>query len=145
MELTVRGHRTYCYTGGKDFDASKPTAVFLHGVLNDHSVWGLQSRYLANHGWNVLAVDLPGHCRSAGEAPSSTEQAADFVKKDDFNNYYIRCVGKHVTIKINGETTVDDDFAKMPEEGIIAFQLHAGGPMEVTFSHIEFKELNGKK
>jgi pimeloyl-ACP methyl ester carboxylesterase len=61
-------HTTYCYTGGKAFDAAKPTVVFIHGVLNDHSVWILQSRYLANHGWNVLAVDLPGHCRSAGEA-----------------------------------------------------------------------------
>jgi pimeloyl-ACP methyl ester carboxylesterase len=51
------------------FDAAKPTVVFIHGVLNDHSVWILQSRYLANHGWNVLAVDLPGHCRSGGDAP----------------------------------------------------------------------------
>jgi pimeloyl-ACP methyl ester carboxylesterase len=53
--------------------------VFIHGVLHDHSVWILQSRYLANHGWNVLAVDLPGHCRSAGEAPSSVEEAAAFI------------------------------------------------------------------
>ena len=53
--------------------------VFIHGVLHDHSVWILQSRYLANHGWNVLAVDLPGHCRSAGEAPASVEEAADFI------------------------------------------------------------------
>lgn len=79
MELTVRGHRTYCYTGGKPFEASKPTVVFIHGVLHDHSVWILQTRYLAHHGFNVLAVDLPGHCRSAGDAPSSVEEAADFV------------------------------------------------------------------
>ncbi len=79
MELLVNGHPTYCYTGGKAFDAALPTAVFIHGVLNDHSVWALQSRYLANHGWNVLAIDLPGHCRSAGEAPSSVEEAAGFV------------------------------------------------------------------
>lgn len=79
MELTVNGSTTYCYTGGKAFDAARPTVVFLHGVLNDHSVWGLQSRYMANHGWNVLAADLPGHCRSAGEAPSSVEEGADFV------------------------------------------------------------------
>ncbi|MEX1165382.1 MAG: alpha/beta hydrolase, partial [Hydrogenophaga sp.] len=52
---------------------------FIHGVLNDHSVWILQSRYLAHHGWNVLAVDLPGHCKSEGEAPESVEAAADFV------------------------------------------------------------------
>lgn len=79
MELTVNGARTYCYTGGKAFDAAKPTVVMIHGVLNDHSVWILQSRYLANHGWNVLAVDLPGHCRSAGEAPASVEDAATFI------------------------------------------------------------------
>jgi pimeloyl-ACP methyl ester carboxylesterase len=79
MILTVNGHPTYCYTGGKTFDAAKPTVIFIHGVINDHSVWILQSRYLAHHGWNVLAVDLPGHCRSAGEAPSSVEEGAAFV------------------------------------------------------------------
>ena len=79
MELEVNGNKTYCYTGGKSFDAALPTALFIHGVLNDHSVWGLQSRYLAHHGWNVLAVDLPGHCRSSGDAPSSVEEAADFT------------------------------------------------------------------
>ena len=79
MELTVQGAKAYCYTGGKPFDAAKPTVVFIHGVLNDHSVWILQTRYLAHHGWNVLAVDLPGHCRSGGEAPATVEAAADFV------------------------------------------------------------------
>ncbi|MEC5212138.1 pimeloyl-ACP methyl ester carboxylesterase [Polaromonas sp. CG_9.5] len=79
MELLVNGTKTYGYTGGKPFDAAQPTVVFIHGVLNDHSVWILQSRYLAHHGWNVLAVDLPGHCRSAGDAPSSVEEAAQFI------------------------------------------------------------------
>ena len=79
MYLQVNNHTTYCYTGGKAFDAAKPSIVFIHGVLHDHSVWILQSRYLANHGWNVLAVDLPGHCKSEGDAPSSVEEAADFV------------------------------------------------------------------
>jgi len=71
---------------------------------------------------------------------------ANLVKKilkvEDFNDYSIKCTGKHVTIKLNGETTVDDDFAELPDEGIIAWQLHAGYPnMEVTFRNIEFKEL----
>jgi pimeloyl-ACP methyl ester carboxylesterase len=79
MYIDVQLARTYCYTGGKPFDASKPTVVFIHGVLNDHSVWILQTRYLAHHGWNVLAVDLPGHGKSAGEAPASVEEAADFI------------------------------------------------------------------
>ena len=79
MELVVQGHRTYCYTGGKTIDPARPTVVFIHGVLNDHSVWILQSRWFANHGWNVLAVDLPGHCRSEGPPPASVEAAADFI------------------------------------------------------------------
>jgi pimeloyl-ACP methyl ester carboxylesterase len=79
VELQVNGAKTFCYTGGKPFDAAKPTVVFVHGVLNDHSVWILQTRYFAHHGWNVLAPDLPGHCKSAGEPPKSVEEAADFV------------------------------------------------------------------
>jgi pimeloyl-ACP methyl ester carboxylesterase len=79
MKFTVNGHSTYCYTGGKAFDAAKPTLIFIHGVLNDHSVWILQTRYLAHHGWNVLALDLPGHCRSAGTPPATVEEAADFI------------------------------------------------------------------
>jgi pimeloyl-ACP methyl ester carboxylesterase len=79
MELTVNGAKTFCYTGGKPFDREKPTVVFLHGVLNDHSVWILQTRYFAHHGWNVLAPDLPGHCKSEGEPPRSVEEAAAFV------------------------------------------------------------------
>ncbi|HSV82340.1 MAG TPA: alpha/beta hydrolase [Ramlibacter sp.] len=80
MELQVNGARTYCYTGGKAFAADQPTVVFLHGVLNDHSVWILQTRYFAHHGWNVLAPDLPGHCRSAGEPPRSVEEGVEFVR-----------------------------------------------------------------
>ncbi len=79
MYLTVNGHRTYCYTGGKAFNPAQPSVVFIHGVLNDHSVWILQSRFLANHGWNVLAIDLPGHCRSDGDATATVEQAADCI------------------------------------------------------------------
>lgn len=79
MEFTVNSHTTYCYSGGKPLDAAKPTVVFVHGGLHDHSVWILQSRFFANHGWNVLVPDLPGHCRSKGAPPVSVEAAAEFV------------------------------------------------------------------
>ena len=79
MDIVVGGHKTFCYTGGKALDPAKPTSIFVHGALNDHSVWILQTRYLANHGWNVLAPDLPGHGKSAGDAPRTVEAAAEFV------------------------------------------------------------------
>lgn len=79
-----------------------------------------------------------GHMMKAAD----TKKVAAILKKDDFNDYQIKCVGKHVTIAINHETIVDGDFDIMPEEGIIAFQLHVTRePMEVTFKDIEFKEV----
>ncbi len=66
MRLTVAGHETYAYTGARPLVATQPTVVFVHGAAHDHSIWALQSRYVAHHGSNVLAVDLPGHGRSDG-------------------------------------------------------------------------------
>ena len=79
MMIDVNGAPAYGYTGGKAFDAARPTIVFLHGAQNDHSVWALQSRYFAWHGWNVLAPDLPGHGRSGGDALASVEAMADWL------------------------------------------------------------------
>ncbi len=70
---------SYCYTGGKAFDPALPTVVMIHGAQNDHSVWALQSRYLAHHGFGVLAVDLPGHGRSRGPALRTVEDMAAWL------------------------------------------------------------------
>ena len=79
MILNVQGKQAYCYTGGKAFDASRPTVAFIHGAQNDHSVFALQTRYFAHHGFNVLAVNLPGHGRSEGPALASVPDMADWL------------------------------------------------------------------
>ena len=79
MELNVQGRRAYAYTGGKAFDATLPCIVFIHGALNDHSVWTLLARWFAHHGHAVLAVDQPGHLRSAGPVLPDVEGLADWV------------------------------------------------------------------
>jgi pimeloyl-ACP methyl ester carboxylesterase len=79
VDLKVDGEQTYAYTGGRPFDPSLPTVVFIHGAEHDHCVWVLQSRYLAHHGRSVLAVDLPGHGRSAGPPLRSVEAMADWI------------------------------------------------------------------
>ncbi len=79
MNLTVQGRQAYAYTGGKPFDASLPTIVFVHGALNDHSVWTLLARWAAHHGFGVLAVDLPGHMRSASPALTNVEAMAEWL------------------------------------------------------------------
>jgi pimeloyl-ACP methyl ester carboxylesterase len=79
MRLNVDGDECFVYTGSRPLDAVKPTIVFVHGAANDHSVWALQSRYFAHHGYNVLAVDLPGHGRSVGNAQGTVEAIADWI------------------------------------------------------------------
>ncbi|MBB3261250.1 pimeloyl-ACP methyl ester carboxylesterase [Paraburkholderia bannensis] len=79
MIADVAGKHVYAYTGGRAFDPACPTVVFVHGAQHDHSVWGLQSRYFAHHGFSVLAVDLPGHMRSAGPALTSIGALADWL------------------------------------------------------------------
>ena len=83
MKLSVQGQTgavpAYAYTGGKPFDAALPCVVFIHGALHDHSVWTLLARWYAHHGHSVLALDLPGHGRSAGPALASVEALADWV------------------------------------------------------------------
>ena len=79
MKLQVDGREAYAYTGGKPFDATLPCVVLVHGALNDHTVFTLLARWLAHHGHGVLAVDLPGHVRSAGPALHTIEAMADWL------------------------------------------------------------------
>jgi hypothetical protein len=85
---------------------------------------------------------------------SSPDQIKKAVKEAEFNDYYILAKGTKITIKINGETMVDQDFPKLPgkdakdapKDGIIAFQAHTGFPkgMRVEFKDIKFTDLSKK-
>lgn len=79
MNFTVRNQPAYAYSGSKPLDAAMPGIVFIHGAANDHSVWQLQSRYFAHHGFNALAIDLPGHGRSGGNPLGSIGEYADWL------------------------------------------------------------------
>jgi pimeloyl-ACP methyl ester carboxylesterase len=69
----------FAYTAAHELDPAKPTMVFVHGAGLDHSWFGLQSRYFGYHGWNVLAVDLPGHGRSPGPPIPTVGGMAGFI------------------------------------------------------------------
>ena len=79
MEFTVAGKKAFASTGGRKFDPSKTVVMFVHGSGMDHTVWHLQTRYFAHHGRSVLAVDLPGHGRSAGPALKSVVEMSDWL------------------------------------------------------------------
>lgn len=79
MELEVNGNVTYAATGGKLFDTSLPTVLFIHGSGLDHRSWALQTRWFAYNGYSVLAPDLPGHSLSAGDPLLSIEDMGKWL------------------------------------------------------------------
>jgi hypothetical protein len=67
-------------------------------------------------------------------------KAEKVVKPADWNDIEIYCQGEDIRITLNGLVTAElKDSEKL--EGIIAFQLHVGPPMEVQFRNIRIKEL----
>lgn len=65
------------------------------------------------------------------------------VRKGDWNDYEIRGEGRHIVLKLNGETTVDYTEAdeKIPQTGRFGLQVHGGGKTEVFFKDIVIEEL----
>lgn len=82
MKLMVGENPVHVATGGKEFDATKPTVVFLAGAGGDHRTWALQTRWFAFHGYSVLAPDFPAHSLSGGEPLESIESSAQWL--DEF-------------------------------------------------------------
>lgn len=79
MRVSVNGFETFVATGGRPFDPALPAIVFLHGAGMDHSVWALQTRWFAHHGYGVLAPDLPGHGQSGGAPLPTIADMADWT------------------------------------------------------------------
>jgi putative membrane-bound dehydrogenase-like protein len=55
------------------------------------------------------------------------------VRTDDWNDYEILAVGSRLKTFINGKPCVDLDDPPGAKRGIIALQLHSGGPFEVRY------------
>ena len=68
---------------------------------------------------------------------------AKALKPADWNAYVIRCQGPRIQLWLNGVKTVDyteaDD--KIDRTGIIALQIHGGGPSEAWYKDITITEL----
>ncbi len=79
MYFEVSGKQVFATTGGKPFDNSKPTIIFLQGSGLDHTFWGLHSRFFAFRNYAVLVPDLPEHSNSEGPALTSIEAIADWL------------------------------------------------------------------
>jgi hypothetical protein len=65
------------------------------------------------------------------------------VRKNDWNDYEIRCEGPRIQLRINGVSTVDytETQKDIPLHGRIGLQVHGGGRTKVSFKDILIEEL----
>ena len=80
MYFKVNGIKTFCSNGSGVLRADQPTVIFIHGAGLDHTIFALPARYFARHNYNVYALDLPGHGRSAGSPLMSITEMATWTK-----------------------------------------------------------------
>jgi hypothetical protein len=106
------------------------------------SLWDEEKRgMLAKRGEKVTRdAEGKNHVTPNGDATNLFEA----VKKGDWNDYDVTAVGNHFVLKINGNVTADftdDDAAKRNMSGLLALQVHAGGPMQIQYKNIRLKRL----
>ncbi len=73
----------------------------------------------------------------------ASDRARKAVNEDGWNHYVIRAMGNHITLTLNGVTSVDyrETEKGIAPDGRIAVQVHAGGPMEVQFKDMYIQPL----
>lgn len=142
MWINLQSGPVFAYTANKTFQANLPTLVFIHGVLNDHSVWQTQSRYMAYHGWNVLAIDLPGQGKSQGQAPTSVELASQVIIEilDQFQIEKASLVGHSFGSLIALETA-----SQIPQRIQHLVLVGTAYPMKVSTALLEASVNNPEK
>ena len=108
-------------------------------VPNSHEVSGYQAD--VGQGWWGTLYDEARRNRPMARPDAAKLKKA--LKPKGWNDYEVKAVGPRITLTINGETTVDYTEAdeKIARNGILAPQIHGGGPMEVQFRSLRIKEI----
>lgn len=108
-------------------------------VPNHHEVSGYQAD-LGDGWWGSLYDESR---RNKVLVKADEAKLSKALKRDDWNDYTIRCEGKHIQLWINGQQTVDytEPEDGIEQKGIIGLQIHGGGPSEAHYKDIRIKEL----
>ena len=99
--------------------------------------------YQADMGWTFWGALYDESRRNRVLQGPDKELIDRILKKDDWNDYRIRCEGKRIRLWLNGELTVDYTEADdgIPLTGHLAVQIHGGAPSECWYKDIVIEEL----
>lgn len=108
-------------------------------IPDHHEVIGYQADM--GDGWWGCLYDESRRNRVLARPKKEVIEGA--LKRDDWNEYTIRCEGPRVQLWINGVQTVDytEEDEKIVPRGKIAVQIHGGPPSEAHYKDITIEEL----
>ncbi len=109
-------------------------------IPNHHDVSGYQADLGEPEWWGCLYDESR---RNKVLAKSNIAEVNKVLKRNDWNEYVMRCEGKRIRLWINGLQTVDylepDD--TIEQDGVICLQIHSGAPSEAWYKDIIIEEL----
>lgn len=108
-------------------------------IPNHHEMIGYQAD-LGDGWWGSLYDESRRNKMLATADKKLIEQV---LKRDDWNDYKIRCQGRRIQLYINGRETID--YTELDEtieqRGLIGLQIHGGPPSEAWYKDIRIREL----
>lgn len=109
-------------------------------IPNHHEVSGYQADLGDGH-WGSLYDESR---RKKVLVQADAKVIEKILKRDDWNEYRIRCEGKRIQLWINGTATIDytEQEENIPQSGVIALQIHGGPPSEAWYKDIELTPLD---
>jgi hypothetical protein len=114
-------------------DQGNSGVQFRSDVHDDGDVAGLQAD-IGPGWWGKLYEE---HGRALLEAAGGEQH----VRKGEWNVYRIVAKGSRVQAWLNDQPCFDRDDAQMAKHGVLALQLHSGGPTEVRFRKFQLLVL----
>ncbi len=109
-------------------------------IPNHHEVIGYQADMGDPEWWGCLYDESR---RKKVLAKSEVTVVNRILKRDDWNEYQIRCEGRRVQLWINGTQTANytESDESIEQSGVICLQIHGGPPSEAWYKDITIEEL----
>jgi hypothetical protein len=109
-------------------------------IPNHNEVIGYQAD-LGDPSWWGCLYDESRRNKVLAQADAATVRK--LLKRDDWNDYEIRCEGSRIRLAINGRQTVDytETDGQIEASGLIGLQIHGGPPSEAWYKDITLEEL----
>lgn len=109
-------------------------------IPNHHEVKGYQAD-LGDGWWGCLYDE--SRRNKVLQRPQDQAALDKVLRRDDWNDYRIRCQGRRIQLWINDVATVDytEPDESIEQRGLIAVQIHGGPPSEAWYKDLKITEL----